>query len=159
MAAVFDRFFWLEVSTAHRLHFISLITSFQSLLGDFPLLDLTVFFHFGFFDHLLLVVHLFISGVHLNIRFNLGCGHTLSIAIADNVVKAEDKVKSFLVNGSFINLLCLALTDNHLLDLSDYLDVFNDVRIFGCDQHKEELLHGLVHISNTLSLDKGALLL
>jgi hypothetical protein len=72
-------------------------------------------------------MNLFISGIHVNIAFNLRNGDTLSVPVRDYIVKAKDKIKCFLVNCSFINALGLALTNYHLLHLANNFDVFDDV--------------------------------
>ena len=56
-------------------------------------------------------------------------------------------------------LLSLALADDDLLHLSDDFDIFNNVRVLSGDENEEEPLHWLIHVSDVVRLDKGALFL
>ena len=73
--------------------------------------------HFTLLNHLLLIMNLLISGVHLNITLNLTSGDTLPIAISNNIIKAQYQVKGLLGHDPLIHLLGLALTNDNLLHL------------------------------------------
>ena len=104
-------------------------------------------------------MNLFISGVHFDTAFNLTSSDRFPIAITNNIIKAQNKIKSLLINDLFINTLSLTLADDHLLHLPDDLDIFNNVTIPGSNQDQKQLVHRLVNIPNALSLNKSTLLL
>jgi hypothetical protein len=52
----------------------------------------------------------------------------------------------------------LALLNDHLVQLSDHLQILNDIGVLVRDQHQEELLHGQIHIADAVRLNMRALL-
>jgi len=72
-------------------------------------------------------MYLLVGGVHLNIGIDLRSGNTFSVAIRNDVIKTEDKIKCLLVYSGFANTLSLALAHDNLLHLSDDLNIFDDV--------------------------------